>query len=1019
MKRITLATVASVMVLGGFDVLADEWSWAGKSGDVTIPSGVVATVADADVEAVEALTGIAVEKGAQLVFQNATKACTLKANLSGAGKVLGALWQSGAWTKLAELKLTGDNVNHTGEMFFSNQVVCVASRHGLGSPTRAVTHYHSGARLYFSGAGLTNDVPIRLNGTRSGVANRLADLNDPLVLNGNVTALAYTAFDWGNWMFNGTLNRSGGNFWQYVVEGYHPVVNGTINLTSGAYLPIQIPANSSYTLNSSGAANGWAYPVAYGSGRFICGSNDVLYAEKSFGVGQKGEKSGTLDLNGTTQTVDCIWHWRHTDAAKRWDPTKGESSFGTVISDRPATVKMTMQSTTDVPNAAIKYSGKVSLRQTGSGTYTLVNVVSDTEGALEVESGVVAFAWNAGWTGPVNVTGGEARFLDGASLNAKKSDVSVSGAGKLYITNGTALACHSLSLGGEACGIGLFSKKTHPDWIDGEGTIEVVPQYVDGGQFVWTGAKNGDLTDDGNWEGGKAPALLGADTLVFRTDASGNRVTVPRNIAVYGLVFETRAPFALVGAKAGTSVSVGPGGVSTRLPSDADASSDPVSTVEVDIIQSMSSNMSWPIAVGTTLHVKGDIIGGTVAQTLTVPAPGGLLKLEGDNSGLLAKLKLYAPTWSMSPTALGHSSRETTLGTNIVKFVGNGLTNDTPLVLAKAMSNLTLDPEDPLVFRQKVQAAAAGAQNLNLGYETTFLGGLGPTGSLVFAGPGGKQAHMYVREKPIVFTSTAYTLFKSTVTLHLDVPNTNQWSYLGCEGTLVCGAENVLLGGSGSSGHVYFGTYYTYGNGTIDLNGYDQTVNKILRYSSGSQPLNVTSKSKEYGTVTSDRPALMKLVTATGLVPEYPLRFMDHAGLEQAGGATNQLVNQKSSTVGPLKVSDGELVLKWAAGFTNVETVVISKGRLKVASDSSDVAFGTDGNHSKAVVTISDGGTLELEGGLVRTAGLVVDGASLAAGYYGSKTCTDSRVPEANKLDALVGDGVVKNGKLGLLLLVR
>ena len=58
---------------------------------------------------------------------------------------------------------------------------------------------------------------------------------------------------------------------------------------------------------------------------------------------------------------------------------------------------------------------------------------------------------------------------------------------------------------------------------------------------------------------------------------------------------------------------------------------------------------------------------------------------------------------------------------------------------------------------------------------------------------------------------------------------------------------------------------------------------------------------------------------------------------------------------------------------------------------------------SKAALTIVGDGTLEL-----------------SAGYYGSKTSTDVRVPTANRLDCITGGGVLYNrGIGGLLLLVR
>ena len=99
------SVVLAVVALACASVWADTWSWAGKSGDVTIPAGTEATVADGDIATVEALTGIAIESGASLTFAN-TQPITVNANLSGAGAISGNA--AGAIT------LGGDNVNHTG-----------------------------------------------------------------------------------------------------------------------------------------------------------------------------------------------------------------------------------------------------------------------------------------------------------------------------------------------------------------------------------------------------------------------------------------------------------------------------------------------------------------------------------------------------------------------------------------------------------------------------------------------------------------------------------------------------------------------------------------------------------------------------------------------------------------------------------------------------------------------------------------------------------------------------------------
>lgn len=59
------------------------WDWSGKTGDVELTED--ATVTDADVSTVAALTGIAIPSGRTLTLANTATELVLKANLSGAG----------------------------------------------------------------------------------------------------------------------------------------------------------------------------------------------------------------------------------------------------------------------------------------------------------------------------------------------------------------------------------------------------------------------------------------------------------------------------------------------------------------------------------------------------------------------------------------------------------------------------------------------------------------------------------------------------------------------------------------------------------------------------------------------------------------------------------------------------------------------------------------------------------------------------------------------------------------------
>ena len=454
------------------------WSWADKSGNVTLESGVT-HITDADVTYVAALTGIEIPADASLVFEN-TQPLTLAASLSGAG----AVYSGTAGTVV----FAGDNLAHTGSMAFTNMNVTVTHRYGLGSATRTVEHCN--ARLLFKGNGLTNDVPLIIRDNRRDQdANTFTEnWTDPWRQNGHVLYCP-NRWQFGNWTFAGGLKFQTNMIGFSIQWDCQPVIlDKPIDFSNSQYLSIGFKAgyhasndkrSIDLTLAAPNCKFDWNFAIGAGveyNGTYhrglICGCANALDSSRPLHLGRSNKYKVMLDLNGYDQTVKQLKYPTYTG----WEctPTRGMTEYCLVKSATAA--KLTMTDNGDA-SVAYRFSGGVSLRQEGTGTYTILNQYCDTTGRLEVVHGKVAFDWESGWGGDVEVfNSGTAAFLEGSTLNRDRkasSRITLHEGGKLYITNDVEIVCSSLVLGSRPMPPDEYNAANLPEWIEGDGKLRV------------------------------------------------------------------------------------------------------------------------------------------------------------------------------------------------------------------------------------------------------------------------------------------------------------------------------------------------------------------------------------------------------------------------------------------------------------------------------------------------------------------------------------------------------------------
>ena len=962
----------------------------------TIASGTSVVVTDADVAEYAALDRLVVE--GSLTFANVGTALTLKADVSGAGPICSAAAKG--------LVLAGDNIGHVGSMAFTNTFVTVTSRHGLGSPTRAVIHVDN--RLLFKDEGLVNDVPLRCAGSRNGNLAFTENPSDRWVQNGLMDGLRQgdcPSVTFGDYRFTGGITAKYGSFITTVAAGcVCKVVGQPLDFTpSGSSWYLFRPeAGATLVLGAAGTKSRPGKLAFYGAGMVRCACTNVFSAANAIGLGNQSG-STVLDLHGFDQELseltNCTYpRWSSRNGAPEFLPTEGCAGHGVVSSDFPATLSLVGKA---CETAAVEFVEQASLTYAGTGTFNLVNRYSDTRGTLTVSSGTVRLDWGAGWGGDVAVSGsGRLVFAPGTTLGKNgRSKVAVTDGGKLNIPAGMTLTCSGLVTDAGEHGFGIYGANDLPEAIVGAGKIAVASGCPEGETFAWTGAANDGVFANGlNWQNKRAPKLKGSDVLVFSNKVEGACAVLPDGeSAAYGVVFATERSLTVSGGPlrigaAGLTAQAVNGGVSTNF-------------VRMPLVPEQPQPV-WTAEAGSAVSFGGGIVAADWGRELVLAGDGTFL-MDGDNSALAAVLTLSnAAVKVRHPFGLGSTNRATNVKSTRVKFVEAGLTNATPLKLFVGQDSLEKsfveNFDDPIVFLGNVVESQAGVMNFYIGGSFTFRGGLGPVGSINFTGT--KESNLFVRDRPMSFSSTAYLLM-NPARLHLGVTG-NVFNYLGVGGRMTCEAKDVLYS-NGNGGNVYFGCYYSYGWGVIDLNGFDQDVRQIVRYNNSDHPLDVTPKTANFGTVTSERPAMLRLVKPAGLVPEYPLRLEGRVGYEQAGGATNQIVNQLSSTVGPLKVSAGALILKWGAGFTNVQEVAVANGRLIVAADSAARALGPAAGRSVAALLVGADGVVEVEsGGEVTVDALQRGPHRYRPGVYGA--ADNPSVPASNRLPFLAGGGTVR-----------
>lgn len=451
------------------NVAAFGYDWP-SSGTATIPDGESAVIVDADIANVANLDAIVLGEGASVVACGLGANLVLGADVSGNGTL--------AFTNcLSGVELRGDNSGLAGNFSFSNTVVTVASRYGLGGSSSGMSVFAKGdsGTISFAGSGLTNDAPIKIVG--SGVKIPNDDAGATMVQNGDLQFDVTKA--------GGTISFRDvtitGKFVQIGSRGYY-----YLNVMSGATLRLGVVDVGLSYIQGGGRVQFDDNPEEISITHFPINSNTIAFGidnvfSPTFSYSaQMGSGDYGIDLMGHDQVVAMI-------TGAWYTPAEGQTVRYVVRSAESAT--LTFANLTGNRYMPLRFLDKASFDFSG-GTLRLVNVSSDTTGGITVSSGTLAMQWNYGWNG-TNVL-----VKSGATLNVDTANAITSGKARLVVesggtvnVNGNNLAVASASIGGVELEKGEVYTAAQiaelcpgATWL-GTGTLTVWEDAS--GEFVW------------------------------------------------------------------------------------------------------------------------------------------------------------------------------------------------------------------------------------------------------------------------------------------------------------------------------------------------------------------------------------------------------------------------------------------------------------------------------------------------------------------------------------------------------
>ncbi len=865
---------------------------------------------------------------------------TLNGTLSGAGGLVKAGGKN--------LWLRGDST-FAGDVTVSNGTVVVLHSNALGSTAGNTTVMGTLGGYIYLGNNITLAEPLVLDGELNN-GGTLASWGDN-TLSGPITCYNQVRFQiqGGTLVISGgvTQSDSGGLF---VINSSAAVVFNTMPLSLGAKI-FWTDAGGLTVVGVSG--NIWGSTLVAG-GTLRLDVPNALPPAASLIVGVGYSQNGTVDLNGCGQTASELLTW-------------GSPNTGTrvITSATPALLTVNQGSTQSFDGS---FTGAAGLCKTGTGKLTLESAGTTTTGDFIVSNGTLVVAATASLGNSTNllVAGGVLELQTGTAIADNASLSIEDGGAKVLIDSSLTETVGSLILGGVPQRRGTYGATgsgagtLDDSHFGGSGKIRVLSNPpITPVQATWdAGGADTLLSTPENWVGDATPALDGTAYATFGT--GGSSATVNTQASLYGITFN-RGDFIL--ANGGGALTLGLGGIAAASPSSGYRLYRVAEQVTLDEPQTW--DVSNAPGADTRLDFTGAISDGDFPMGITKTG-NGTLQLAGNNTYDGVTTIENGGILLFSSSALGSTAGGTVINT---------VTPSGSSAWIGLVGGLTLT--EPITI---VGGSVNGSCICNWGGTNTISGPITTSSARFYASEGTRLniTGGVTASNPFFVINAAGTIAFSNLPLNLGSgtfwTDTSGLTVIGvagnswgdtmvANGTLRTDVANALP----PTTRLKIGGISWGPNGTVDLNGFDQTVTGIEKFEPAPGVLIITSPT----------PATLTVNQSDTL--SYPGALTGALSLVKTGGGSLTLTGA-SSTVGNFTVSGGVLAVSGAGTLGNSTNVTVAATGTLSLQTSSAIA-------DAATLTVADGGTakVDLAGGVNETVGwLWLHGKLQRVGTYGS-----------------------------------
>lgn len=737
-----------------------------------------------------------------------------------------------------------------------------------------------------------------------------------------------------------------------------------------------------------------------------------------------GHQSGsysTIDLNGFDQTISLLTFM---GCAYAETSSSYKTPTYTLKSADPATLTVCdgfCWATTSGPHpndhsGLVQVNDALSLVFNGSDSTSFTfHGTSTTTGGLTVKSGEIVLADDATFNNlsALTVAGTGRIVLETAAVNAANLALDIADNGMVTLPDGDVFRVKALKVGDVSVAPGDYTAeeiaKLTGNRLKGA-AVEVLSREIgETKTFTWIGGGADDsLATAANWQGGVAPALTGGDEILVLT--AGTSATIPTDADIYGIEITAASGFTL----RGETFRLGAGGLTC-------GETEAARVCRFEAVPRTAGEQTWRIPTNTVVELAAGWAGRSAVTLERTTGTGDIVKFSSDEPPAFAG-SLIVPGDTAGGNVLVLSGRGGigTTGAHVQLNGKAGVRATAACVTNRAAITFSHGPA--------LNIAPAGTEFVQLGAMTNLSSGayssaLAVNGTLrVGGGLGESAAHqgnpkayewwtwqfnvagtgaLWIEGKPIAVGSCpfrVYGAFGGAGAVHLSAQR-NAYGVFALSNGMKAFCEGVdTLSAAGDLG------FCGENAGSLDLNGFDQTVRDVLVVGQTGFEDQSSGNSDMY--VTSATPATLKL-TGTGTYVPNNLNFRGEASLHYAGTGRLALTNTASSTVGSLTVSGGEVALLAGATWANCTNVVVS-GSGKLTLDAGVAAKGAFSR--EATVSVSDDGTIAIPAGeTVEVRYLYRDGEPTFRGSYSDGFVTGGGTLRVRK----------SSRKGGLLLLIK